>query len=197
MDPHHHSISVGLYVRSESGGAPVATIHSYSRIEGTPARLGQIADAMCAMAGMQHADAAATVSFPCGTWHEAAARRLFLEACKHDPSAPHEHGPLEVPDTRTDQTIRVVGLGNGVYRVEAVNVAEGEASRAPAIARAIAKLAELELQDDDVTVTFACDQPHDDLVAMLLTRAQNLRAILREEELQANRGVLAAPSGQE
>jgi hypothetical protein len=31
----------------------------------------------------------------------------------------------------------------------------------------------------------------------LLNRAQNLRQILREEELQASRGVLAAPSSKE
>ena len=33
--------------------------------------------------------------------------------------------------------------------------------------------------------------------ALLLSRAQNLRQLLREEEMQASRGVLSAPSAQE
>ncbi len=55
----------------------------------------------------------ADVRFPCGTWHNAAARRLFLEACKHDPSTPAAPGPLEVTDSRTGQRISVAAGEHG------------------------------------------------------------------------------------
>jgi hypothetical protein len=197
MDPHHHSISIGLYLGTDGDGCPCATVHSYSAVDGTAERLAQVADTMCEMAGLEHAGSSTSVRFTCGTWHAAAARRLFLEASKRDPAKPIDRPGLEVADTRTEQAIRVVVAGPGTYRVEADNVAADEASRAPAIATAIAKLAELDLADDRTTVSFPCRRPHDALIALLLTRAQNLRAILREEELQASRGVLTAPSGQE
>ena len=63
----------------------------------------------------------------------------------------------------------------------------------------MAKLAQLELRGEDGTdgrrsrAAIATTE----LVALLLGRAQNLRQILREEELQSSRGVLAAPSAQE
>ena len=50
---------------------------------------------------------------------------------------------------------------------------------------------------DRVIVRFPCGESHDQLIGLLLVRAQNLRAVLREEEMKASRGVLAAPSAQE
>jgi hypothetical protein len=199
MDRHWHDISVGLYVREE-GGEPVATIHSYSGREGVPERLQQIAAAMAALGGLEVDENGVSLRFPCSTWHATAARRLFLEACKHDPAEPLEPKPLEAPDSRTDQTIRIEPLGGGAYEVHAAGVGEGEQSRAPAIGRAMAKLAELSVDEGEgerAVVRFPCGQGHDDLIGLLLVRAQNLRAVLREEEMKASRGVLAAPSAQE
>ena len=195
MDPHHADISIGLYVHETPHG-PRATVHSYSRAAGTSARLAQVAETICKMAGLRQGQSATEIEFTCGSWHSAAARRLFLEACKQRPGETPAAPVLESPDTRTGQTIVVSPLGDGAYHVDARDVGDDETSRAPAITRAIAKLAELEL-DDGLVVRFPCRRPHDELIALLLTRAQNLRAILREEELQASRGVLAAPSGQE
>jgi hypothetical protein len=62
----------------------------------------------------------------------------------------------------------------------------------------MAKLAQLDVRgEDETTVVFPCGERHDQLVGLLLGRAQNLRQILREEEMAASRGVLAAPSAQE
>jgi hypothetical protein len=44
---------------------------------------------------------------------------------------------------------------------------------------------------------FSCSQEHDDLIGLLLVRAPNVRAAMREAEDMASRGVLAAPSAQE
>jgi hypothetical protein len=46
-------------------------------------------------------------------------------------------------------------------------------------------------------VAFPCGAEHDALIGLLLVRAQNLRAVLREEEMQSTRGVLSAPSAQD
>ena len=196
MDPFHEQISIGLYVR-ESDRGPVGAVHSYSNRPGTGARLAAIARTMRALGGLE-ADDEVEVRFPCHTWHGAAAKRLFLEACKHDPSTPLEMSPLEVPDTRSEQRISVVAHDGGVYEVLARGATAEVPSRAPAIARAIAKLAQLDTRGEDgTTVVFPCGERHDELIALLLSRAQNLRQLLREEEMQATRGVLSAPSAQE
>jgi hypothetical protein len=197
MDRHHEDISVGLYVRDGADGT-VATVHSYSGRDGVGERLREIASAVAVMGGLEVGDDGVSLRFPCSTWHATAARRVFLEACKHDPAEPFEPKPLEAPDSRTEQTIRIEPLGDGAYEVHAEGVGEGEQSRAPAIGRAMAKLAELEADEGDrAIVRFPCGQAHDELIGLLLGRAQNLRAVLREEEMQASRGVLAAPSAQE
>ena len=197
MDRHHRDISIGLYVRGTSDG-PVATVHSYSRLPGVAERLAYVAEALCAIGGLERLDDPRSVRFSCRTWHNTAAKRLFLEACKHDPAVPLETRSLEAPDSRSGQTILVEPLGDGAYEVHARGVTEEAPSRAPAIARAMAKLAELSFEEGDRSVVkFPCGQSHDALIGLLLVRAQNLRAVLREEEMQASRGVLAAPSAQE
>ncbi len=66
------------------------------------------------------------------------------------------------------------------------------------LAAGLAKLGELTIDPEDPTVVRTpCGAPHDDLVGMLLPRAINVRAALRELEESAARGVLVAPSAQE
>jgi hypothetical protein len=197
MDRHYEDISVGLYVRDTEEG-PVATVHSYSNKDGVPERMASIAAAVSVLGGLEVLPDGVSLRFPCSTWHATAARRLFLEACKHDPSEPLEAKALEAPDSRTEQTIVIEPLGEGAYEVHAQNVTDDAPSRAPAIGRAMAKLAELSIDDGErVVVRFPCGQSHDQLIGLLLVRAQNLRAVLREEEMKASRGVLTAPSAQE
>jgi hypothetical protein len=198
MDPHFERISIGLYVDSGEEG-PVARVHSYSTKPGAGERLETVAHVTARLGGMEQVDdRPLDLRFPCGAWHGAAARRLFTEACKLDPAAGVETRPLTGTDSRSGQTIVVEPLGAGRYRVTATCEADEAASRAPAIARAIAKLAELDADGDDETVVaFPCRHDHDALIGLLLVRAQNLRAILRDEEIQATRGVLSAPSAQD
>lgn len=199
MDKHHDDISLGLYVRDGDGG-PVATVYSYSSRPGVAERIRFIAAALAELGGLERMDDPAELRFACGTWHATAAKRLFLEACKQDPSKPIDPKPLDAPDSRSEQTIMVEPLGDGAYQVHATGVTDAAPSRAPAIARAIAKLAQLdadEVEDERYVVRFPCGQSHDPLIGLLLQRAQNLRAVLREDEMQAGRGVLAAPSAQE
>jgi hypothetical protein len=197
MDPHFFDISVGLYLNATPDEA-IAAVHSYSSKPGAAERTVFIGRVMAVLGGLEIvAEHDALLRFSCGSWHAAAAKRLFLEACKHDPSAQLAPRPLETLDTRSGQSIQVEPLGGGAYRVNSEGATEDTPSRAPAIASALAKLGELSTSDDPVVVSFPCADDHDSLVALLLLRAQNLRAALREEEMKASRGVLAAPSAQE
>jgi hypothetical protein len=196
MDPSFHNATIGLY-RRETPAGPVGIVHSYSSAPGIGERVAELADAMCVLGGLERTDdEGAAVRLPCRQWHNAALKRLFLDCFRVDASGPLEPRPLEAPDTRSEQLIRVEPLGGGRYRVTAANVPEGAVSRAPAIARAFVRLAQVE-ELDETTVSFPCGERHDALVGLLLVRAQNLRAALREEELTATRGILAAPSAQE
>src|SRR5581483_3697622 len=186
MDPACGGASVGLY-RRETADGPIAVVHSYSSRPDIGERLVFVARAMAILGGLEPVEGAdAAVRLPCREWHNAALKRLFLDCFRVDPSTLPEPRPLEAPDTRSEQLIRVHASG----------VPEGETSRAPAIARALVRLAQLD-EVDETTVAFSCGSDHDPLVGLLLVRAQNLRAALREEELTASRGVLTAPSAQE
>ena len=67
-----------------------------------------------------------------------------------------------------------------------------------AVAAGLAKLGEMSQAGGTVSnqVAFACGLVHDSAIGLLLPRALNVRTALREEEMKAARGVLAAPSAQ-
>jgi hypothetical protein len=197
LDPSFHDVSVGLY-RKDTDGGPLGLVHSYSGQPGIEARLDAIRNAMSVLGGLQTDTVGDDrgVRLPCGGWHDGAMKRLFLDCFRVDLFGELEPKPLAAPDTRSDQYITVVPLGSGVYRVDAEGGSGEEPSRAPAIARALVRLVELD-EVDDTTVAFRCGHDHHELMGLMLVRAQNLRAALREEELTSSRGVLAAPGAQE
>jgi hypothetical protein len=195
MDRWLPDITIALYRRDDP---PRAIVHSYSGKAGVAGRLAWLAEAMGTLAGLEVDAAAREVWFSCGAWHELALRRTFLEANKVDPSLQLEPRPMAVDDPRSTQHIEVESIGDGAYKVVATSVAEGETNRAPAIAAGLAKLLELQTDlEDPTSVRFGCGSSHDDLVGLLLIRAINVRATLRELEAAATRGILVAPSAQE
>ena len=62
------------------------------------------------------------------------------------------------------------------------------------MAAGLGKLAELDVDGNEIS--FPCGFDHHKIVALLLTRALNVRNALREQEASATRGVLNAPSQQ-
>lgn len=196
MDGRFHDITVALY---RERGRPAATVHSYSHKPGVAGRLDWIANAMATLGGLLRLEGERpTLGFTCDSWHELAIRRAFLDACKLDPALPVASRPLELDDNRSTQRITVELLGAGAYRVTSSGGADGEADRAVAVAAGLAKLGALDIDTDDVTVVRTpCGTPHDDLVGMLLPRAINVRAALRELEAASTRGILVAPSAQQ
>ncbi len=199
MDPHFNDITIGLYRQHANHGhnAPVFLVHTYSRISGAAERIEAVVAAMQGLGGMLK-DADGLLRFPCHSAHEAACRRVFLEACKLAPGTPAEPRPLNILDKKSQLTITVASIGEGIYRVTAAGEGRSAARRVSAIAGGLAKLGEMETveTDDRDTVVYPCAQSHDALVGLLLTRAPNVRVALREEEMGAARGVLTAPSQQ-
>ena len=199
MDPHFNDISIGLYRQQANhrGDTPVFLVHTYSHISGAVERIASVVAAMQVLGGMLKNDDG-LLRFPCNSAHEAACRRVFLEACKLAPDTPAEPRPLNILDKKSQLTVTVDSTGKGAYRVTAEGEGKSAARRISAIAGGLAKLGEMETVETDNrdTVTFPCTQSHDALVGLLLTRAPNVRVVLRQEEMGAARGVLSAPSQQ-
>ena len=202
IDPHFHDITIGLYrqqtVDATTGkDSPVFLVHTYSHISGAAARIEDIRQAMQILGGMLRT-ADGLLYFPCNSAHEAACRRVFLEACKLASNTAAEPRPLHILDKKSQLTITVDSTGKGIYRVTAESDGRGAARRISAIAGGLMKLGEMESieTDNKDTVAFACAQSHDALIGLLLMRAPNVRIVLREEEMEASRGVLTAPSQQ-
>ena len=202
IDPHFHDITIGLYrqqtVNATTGkDFPVFLVHTYSQIAGAAERIDSVRQAMQTLGGMLKTPEG-LLHFPCNCAHEAACRRVFLEACKLASNTRVEPRPLNILDKKSQLTITVDSIGKGIYRVTAESEGRGAARRISAITGGLMKLGEMQSIETDKkdTVAFACAQPHDALIGLLLTRAPNVRVVLREEEMEASRGVLTAPSQQ-
>ena len=200
MDPHFHDISISLYRSTGEGGASGFLAHSYSTREGAAERLGFVMRAMAVMGGMGPAPGQPErLAFACGAAHKAAVKRLFLEACKRATGAEVAVAPMRIYDKKNDLTIAATAVGGGGYRIAAVD-GEGNdkaAQRVDGVTRGLIKLAELEPGAEPGEVRFPCGFSHDELVGLLIGRALNVRAAMREAEAAAARGILAAPSAQQ
>ena len=138
------------------------------------------------------------LSFSCGHAHRLGVKRLFLEACKLPPEQTPEPRPLHIFDKKANATIAVASLGQGLYEARATEPVQGVERRVATIARGLIRLGEMdEVADQPNQAQFGCGEAHDALIGLLLVRAPNVRAAVREAEALANRGVLSAPSAQE
>ena len=191
-DPHFQEISIGLY--RQEGNPARFLVHSYSTKQGASEHIAKIRQGMVVLGGMTEEDG--YLSFPCGYDHLSAVRRVFLESGKFATDVA-EVRPLQTLDKKSGLTIQVTGLGDGVYEVSAEGDGKSPERRIKVVANGIAKLGETIFVDgQEDQVQFPCRQAHDALTGLLLVRAPNVRALVREEELVAARGVLAAPSQQ-
>jgi hypothetical protein len=194
MDPNCSNITIALYEQSGAAG-PEYVVHSYSRLSGVGERLAAIRRAMQNLAGLELRGE--QLRFPCGAAHRLAMRRAFLEACKLASDAPASPRPITVTDKKLNAGVSVRSLGGGAYELIAEVPAEAAAARLESIVGGFRKLAEVETAAGaPLRFRFPCAQPHDALAGLLLPRALNVRAVLREQEMTAARGTLVAPSAQ-
>ena len=191
MDPHFHDISIGLYCQDED--SPKFIVYSYSKKPGVVERLTFIREAMAVLAGIIHDGT--SVAFRCGQEHNASVRRAFLEAGKLPTGTELVEKPLSILDKKSGLTIRVGPQGDGLYLVTAEGEGKSPERRIKVVGNGLAKLGEMALLAED-RVQFPCNQDHNALTGLLLVRAPNVRAIVREQEMNMSRGVLAAPSQQ-
>lgn len=202
IDPHFHDITIGLYrqqIVDPTTGTdfPAFLVHTYSQMTGATERIAEIGRTMQTLGGMLKTPEG-LLYFHCKDPHEAACRRVFLEACKLASNTHTEPRPLHILDKKSQLTITVDSIGNGTYQVRANGEGRGAARRISAIAGGLMKLGEMEevATDKNDTIRFGCGYSHDALIGLLLIRAPNVRIALREEEMSASRGVLSAPSQQ-
>jgi len=196
IDPHFKDITIALYLQDLDSRA-VFRVHTYSRLEGAAKRIQEVINIMQTLGGMQKTSDS-LLYFPCGDKHEAACRRVFLEACKLTSDTHVQPRPLNILDKKSKLTISVDSLGSGTYSVKSNGEGRSAERRISSIAAGLIKLGEMEPAEENSTdsVKFPCGQSHDELIGLLLVRAPNVRIILREEEADAARGMLTAPSQQ-
>ena len=182
MDRFCEDITVALYLVNDG---QAATVHSYSRRPPSPPVSPWLAEAMvtCSPACDRPAMTVGPSEFSCGSWHELAARRAFLEANKVDPPL-RPRGPAAGDERRAD---RPVHHGPAARRGCVPGRAPWRRTRrrqsAPRPSRQASPSSPASTTDaDDPThrSDFACGAPHDELVGLLLARAINVRAALRE-----------------
>ncbi|MBI06623.1 MAG: hypothetical protein CMM54_06535 [Rhodospirillaceae bacterium] len=195
MDKHFHDISLGLYQQAAEDGSAEYIVHSYADIKGVDERIRFVMRAMQVLGGMEVL-ANGGLRFACGDSHVTACRRLFLEASKVAPDVMPEVRPMTVYDKKTEYEYSLTLCGNGLYRVAAQAQLDEFARRVNVIAAGLRKLGNMAETKNEDEVLFSCGAAHDALIGMLLVRAPNVRAVMREEDSAARQGVLAAPSSQ-
>jgi hypothetical protein len=196
MDAHFEEISIGLY-EQQGDGKPVYLVHTYSTKDGAQERVAFLLATMKTLGGLE-SDEEGRLYFACGSDHALAIKRVFIDSAKVSPEEEVVARPLSIHDRKTGLEVAANSLGDGRYRVGVEGNPEESLRRITAIARGLAKLGEMETNDEQTdSATFACGKSHDALVGLLLIRAPNVRAAIREAEMLASRGVLSAPSAQE
>ncbi len=190
MDAHFQDITIALY-RQQRDGAADYLVHSYSPLDGAAERIASIKETMVTLGGMQ-LTSDGLLHFACGEQHELACKRLFLESCKHNPAEAATTPSLTVFDKKGGCNLTVTSLGDGAFSAAADS--DGTERRVAVLSGGLTRLAQLEEREN--AIAFACGHSHDALIGLLLGRALNVRAAIREAEQNAGRGILAAPSQQ-
>ena len=195
MDKHCQNISVALYERDVEGAA-CFRVHTYSAVDGAGQRVAFLTQALLVMLGLDKAGDG-YLRFSCGTVHERALKRAFLDLCRLETGADLAPKPLTAFDKKANGELSAVSLGDGVYEMRSVANDEAGQKRAIALARGYAKICEMQpVEGSQVQLRFGCGHSHDALLGMLMFRAQNVRAAMQEEEQASSRGMLSAPSQQ-
>lgn len=195
IDLHCQDITIGLYCQEVDEGLGFL-VHTYSHLPVAQERISFVIHAMCVLGGMVLAPNG-LIHFPCWHEHQMACKRVFLEACKLASNTIVEAKPLNILDKKTGLNIKVFSDKNGVYQVSAEGVGKDKEKRVAFITGGLIKLGQMvEVKNTLDKIAYPCGDTHDEMLGLLLIRAPNVRAVFREQDMAASRGVLAAPSQQ-
>jgi hypothetical protein len=186
LDPNFNDISVGLY---EKDG--VATVWTFSRVEGVEARIRKIRDQLVALGGFEAvANAHNQVRASCGTIHPRPTKFLMMQAVEKDPGFTLPEGELAVKDLRSGMMLGVDSKevdGRVAYYVKATGEAPNKAARLRAVTSGFVRYGEMD-KTEDGGVSFTCGHRHDELVRLLLPYARNVTRVEDMLEADALRG---------
>ena len=197
MDKHCHDISLGLYQR-EIDGVSYYLVHTYSSVESAPERVVFIRQTLTTMLGMEPNPLKPEwLRFTCGDRHEKAVKRGFLDLCKLATGNLLEPKACTVFDKKADCDLTIQEQSAGVYRISAADKTTAAVRRVAALVRGFTKVCEMEpIGGETDEIRFSCGARHDEMLGMLMFRAQNVRSAMQEEAAAAGRGSLAPPSQQ-
>ena len=195
MDKFCHDISIGLYERYSISGDLEYVVHTYSVKEGVATRLNYLRHSMEVLGSMSVSPSGG-LHFSCGGQHRLACKRIFIEACKLSNDVSCEVRPLSVYDKKSNSDIFLTFQNDGLYKVSTTGEDDLAKRRVETVANGLRKLTDMSSGENSDEVVFDCGKRHDSLIGLMLIRALNVRAVLREESQAAEQGVLAAPSAQ-
>ena len=192
-DRYFRDISIALYAL-HGDQDPEFLVHSYAPYDGTAERIAYVTAEMLRLGGLEKVPGGHSLRFSCGSEHRPALSRLFTRICRRDPDLPAAEFGLTIFDKKADCDIIVSSEGDGRYRIGAAADTPMAERRVGAVRNGLIKLTHMTAPEgsDDLLV-FDCGESHDELVALLLTDALNVRAAAREQDAMKSAGVLSAP----
>lgn len=186
MDPHYHEITVGLYLKDT-----VATVWSYSTVDGVDDRIEQIRDLLVTRGGMEPVEGAHDQArHACGTVHERPLKFLIKNCVEKVSAFGPEEGPISIRDFRTKLTLALTPGdedGRTVYEVSAEGDDPNPDLRVRAIVGGFMRYGEMERVTPS-SAAFPCGASHDELVRLLLPSARNVSSVEDMFEADALRG---------
>ena len=186
MDPHFHSISVGLYVKDGT-----CTVWTFSDRDGVQERIRRIRDQLSALGGMVPVpETHDQARFDCGHLHVRPAKFLLAQAVGKDPDYAPPQGEMSIKDTKTKLMLHLAGEerdGGTIYQVSAKGDAPNVALRLRLVVAGFVRYGEME-KVGDTEVAFPCRRRHDELVRLILPYSRNVSGVESMMEAEAMRG---------
>ena len=188
MDPHFHEVSIGLYVKDD-----VATVWTFSPLDGVRERLSQIRDQLVLKGSMTAVDGTHDqMMFACGEFHAVPMRFLLRAAVEKEPIEVEDPSPLTVRDikSRMDMLATPEEIdGRWAYRVTAKGDFKRPEIRIRAMIGGFMRYGDLDRLEPDLG-SFKCGRRHDALLRILMPYARNVSGAEDSLEAEDMRGQL-------
>lgn len=186
MDPHLNEITVGLYLKDT-----IATVWTYSQIDGIDARMEQIRDLLVLRGGMEPVSTTHNqVRHNCGTVHERPLKFLIKNCVEKSSASWSNDGPIDIRDFRTRLKLTVTPLqedNRTVYKVSGEGDHPNPDVRVRAVVGGFMRYGEMERVTPS-SAAFTCGYEHNELVRLLLPSARNVSSVEDMFEAESLKG---------